>query len=171
MLWLGHSSLVCSFSYFHKIIRISWQKRSWIRPHRNTNNLAEVLRANSKITIKKEVSNCIVYLLFIKTYYIIFDIFYPTSPITSTCNIFTFSSIKTEIKLLSTITSSLRGNLVYKAEKSKLEIEVSFLRLLRPFIASINVLLSTQKLLILVKSLHLSLYVCICLKTNEKLML
>ena len=78
------------------------QNRSWIRPSRNTSNLAEDLRANSEITIRK-ISNGIFYLLFVKTYYIIFDIFYPS------------------LKLLGTIRILLCGNLVYKVEKSKFE--------------------------------------------------
>ena len=97
MLWLGHSSLVCSSTYFHKIIRISRPKRSWIRSHRNTNNLLEHLRTNSEIAITKEITNCIFYLLFVKTYYIIFNIFYSTSHMTVNCNIFTFSCIKAKI--------------------------------------------------------------------------
>ena len=49
------------------------------------------------MTIKKEISNCIFSFLFVKIYYIIFDIFYPVQPITIKCNILTFSSVKTEI--------------------------------------------------------------------------
>ena len=110
-------------------MRISWQKKSWIRPHRNTNNLAEDLTANREITIKKKISNCILHLLFVKTYYIIFDIFYPASSIIINCNIFTFSSIKTETKeTIKCLRSLLCCNLVYNVEKSKAETEAAFLR-------------------------------------------
>ena len=56
-------------------------------------------------------------------------------------------------------------------EKSKVETEVAFLRLLSPFIASITGLLfcTTQKVLTPVKNLHLSLYVCIYLKNKRKI--
>ena len=75
------------------------------------------------------------------------------------------------MKLLSTIRSLLCGNLVYNVEKSKVETEVAFLRLLSSFIASITGLLfcTTQKVLTPVKNLHLSLYVCICLKKKRKI--
>ena len=72
-------------------------KKGLIRPHRNANKLTEDLRANSEVSVRKEISNCIFYLLFVEIYYIIFDVFYPMSPITIKCIIFTFSSIKTEI--------------------------------------------------------------------------
>ena len=75
------------------------------------------------------------------------------------------------IKLLSTVRSLLCGNLVYKAEKSKVETEVAFLCLLSTFIASIYGLLfcTTQKVVTPVKNLHLSLHVCICLKNKRKI--
>ena len=75
------------------------------------------------------------------------------------------------IKLLSTIRSLLCGNLAYSVEKSKVERGVAFLRLLSPFIASITGLLlcNVQKVLTPVKNLHLSFYVCICLKSKQKI--
>ena len=36
MVLLGHPSLVCLSTCFHKNIRIKWQKRSLIRPHKKT---------------------------------------------------------------------------------------------------------------------------------------
>ena len=74
------------------------------------------------------------------------------------------------IKLLSAIRNLLCGNLVYKLEKSKVETEVAFFCILSPLIASITVLLfcATQKVLMPVKNLHLSLYICICLKNKQK---
>ena len=58
-----------------------------------------------------------------------------------------------------------------KVEKSKVETKVAFLLLLSPFIASITGLLfcTTQKVLTPIKNLHLSLYVCICLKSKRKI--
>ena len=94
----------------------------------NTNNLAEDLKAKSEITITKDMNNYIFHLLFLQTYYIIFDIFYPMSTITSNCNIFTFSSIKTEINpAIKYHQKFIIGNLVYKLEQSKVETEVAFL--------------------------------------------
>ena len=51
------------------------------------------------------------------------------------------------------------------------ETEVAFLWLLSPFIASITGLLfcTTQNVLTPVKNLHLSLYICICLKNKRKI--
>ena len=74
------------------------------------------------------------------------------------------------IKLLSTIRSLLCGNLLYKLDKSKVETDVAFLRLLSPFIATITGLLfcTTQKVLPPVKNLHSSLYVSICLNNKRK---
>ena len=65
------------------------------------------------------------------------------------------------IKLLSTIRRLPCGNLVYKVEKSKFEIEVAFLRLFNLLIASITGLLlcSIQKVLTPVKNA--------CLKTKQ----
>ena len=65
------------------------------------------------------------------------------------------------IKLLSTIRRLPCGNLVYKVEKSKFEIEVAFLRLFNLLIASITGLLlcSIQKVLTPVKNA--------CLKTKR----
>ena len=67
------------------------------------------------------------------------------------------------IKLLSTIRRLPCGNLVYKVEKSKFEIEVAFLRLFNLLIASITGLLlcSIQKVLTPVKNA--------CLKTKRKI--
>ena len=75
------------------------------------------------------------------------------------------------LSLLSTIRSLLCLNLVYNVEKSKVETEVAFLRLLSPFIASVTGLLfcTTQKVLAAVKNLHLSLYVCIRPKNKRKI--
>ena len=75
------------------------------------------------------------------------------------------------LKLLSTIRSSLCGDLVYKVEKSKAETEVDFPRLLSLLTASITGLLfcTTQKVLTPSKILHLSLYVCICLKNKQNI--
>ena len=52
LLWLGHSSLGRSSTYFHKIIRRSWLKRSWIRPYGNTSNLAEESARATNVKIK-----------------------------------------------------------------------------------------------------------------------
>ena len=145
---------------------------SWIRPHRNTNNLAADFRTNSEITIKMKISYCILYLLFVKTYHISFDIFYPTSSkLLTVINLFSPRSKQESIKLVSTIRSLLCGNLVYKVETSKVETKVALLCLLSPFIASITRFLfcTTQNMLTPVKNLHLSLYVCICLKNKRKI--
>ena len=106
------------------------------------------------------MNNYIFYLLFLQTYYIIFDIFYPISTITIHCNTFTFSSIKTEINpTIKHHQKSIIGNLEYKLEWSKVETEVAFLRLLSPFMASVTGLLFciTQKVLTFAQTLHLSL--------------
>ena len=133
-------------------IPIAWQK---------------ILGPTVKQQLKKQIINCIFYYLCVKTYDIIFHIFYPMSSIIINCNIFTFSSIK----LLSTIRSLYCGNAVYRIEKPKVETEVAFLHLLSPFIASVTGLLfcTTQKVLTPVKNLHLSLFVCICLKNKPKI--
>ena len=62
-------------------------------------------RANSETTAKKEICNCIFYLLIIKRYFIIFDIFHLTSTITTNCYKFIFLSIKTEIIIIKKIQS------------------------------------------------------------------
>ena len=81
---------------------------------------------------------------------------------------FTFSSIKQKsIKLLSTIRSLFCDNLVYQVEKSKVETEVAFLRLLSPFIASMAGLLYPKR--VTEKKLCLTLYVCNCLKKKQKI--
>ena len=112
------------------------EEKRGIKPHRNTINLAEDLRANSEMIIKKKISNSIFHLLFVKTYYIIFNIFLP-------------------------------NNLVYQIEKSKVEAEVAFLRLLSPFIASMAGLLYPKS--VTEKKLCLILYVCNCLKKKQKI--
>ena len=131
-------TLYHSSTHFHKKDRKGLKKKTGIIPYRNTNNLAEDLQTNSEIPIKNEISNCIFYFLFSKTYYINFGIFYPTIPITINCKISKHKSVK----LISTIRGLLSGNLVYLVEKkSKFEIEVAFLCLLYLLMASVTDLL------------------------------
>ena len=87
MLLFCHSSLVPSSTYFHKKLKIVWQKKSWIRLHKNASNLVKDLRTNCKIRTKNYINICIFSLLFTKTYLIFFNIFYSTSTITTNCNI------------------------------------------------------------------------------------
>ena len=83
-----------------------------------------------------EISNFILFFLFIKTYLIYIYTFYPTSTITTKCNIFFSSPLKQKTtKLFTIIRSSLCGNLMLKVERSKFEVEFTFLRLLSLFIA------------------------------------
>lgn len=86
MLFVGRCYLLHSSIYFHKNIRIGDEKKNWIKPQRNTDNLENDPRSNGKITIKKEMINCMFYLLLIETYLIISEIFYPASTVTRYCN-------------------------------------------------------------------------------------
>ena len=63
----------------------------------NNDIQTEDLGTNTKIAIKKKISSCIFYLLFIKTYLIIFDIFYPKR--TSTWQ-FSIKKVKVEIEFV-----------------------------------------------------------------------
>ena len=75
---------------------------------------SEDLRTNGEITIRKEISNCVFYFLFIKTSVTIIDTFYPYR-------------------------SLLWGNLVNKLGKSDLKTEFVFVRLLRLLILYVNI--------------------------------
>ena len=88
-------------------------------------------------------------------------------------HLFSPPSKQKSIKLFSTIRSLLYSKLVYMLEKLKFEIEFYFLRLLHVLIALITGLsfCTNQTFLAPVKDLDLSLYVCICLKNQRKLII
>ena len=111
-------------------------------------------------------------MLFIKTYYIIFDIFYPTSSITINCNILALSSIKAEIdQSIKYHQKFIMWQFSIQVRKVKGWNGSWFPTLLSPLIASITGLLfcTTAKVLMPVENLLLSLYVCICLKDKRKI--
>lgn len=86
--------------------------------------------------------------------------------------ILAFSSFKAEINQTMKYQPKLvTGTFVCKVENSKAKIEDNILRLLSLFIVSITGMLfcTTQKVLIPVKSVNLSLYDCISLKGKPKI--
>ena len=146
-------------------------KKELDKSQRNTNNLTEFFRTNGGKAIAKETSNCIFYLLFTKTFLIIFDSFYPWSNVATNCNVSILPSIEMENNQ---IRSLLWFYLVCEIEKSKVGKECPFLSLFGNSIASSTGLLHWFIVATPVnacKDLHLTLHASVCPKTLEKLML
>ena len=90
-------------------------------------NLMGDLTTNIETAIKKDVSNIIFYLLFVKLNYIIYYLL-PNEPRRyQLCFVF-FKPGKKSVKVLSNIRNLLWSNLVFRTEESKVEIGLHLLK-------------------------------------------